>query len=107
VVDPQPSGRRQDRSWWSEGYAGVCQKQYLFSCWNKGDPNQTFLSGARQIPFREMAQCCLAADMVIDGKVPDPTGGAAHYYATSMPTAPNWAKGATRTLKLGHHVFFH
>jgi spore germination cell wall hydrolase CwlJ-like protein len=84
----------------------VCQKPYQFSCWNKNDPNYPFLSGARQIPFREFAQCRGAADQVIDGKVPDPTGGATHYYATSMPVAPKWTVGARKTLTLGHHIFF-
>ena len=96
----------KDKSWWGEGYAGVCQKPYQFSCWNRSDPNYQFLSGARQIPFRELAQCRIAADQVIDGRVPDPTGGATHYYATTMPKASDWAVKATRTLKLGNHVFF-
>jgi len=96
----------KDKSWWGEGYAGVCQKPYQFSCWNRNDPNYQFLSGARQIPFRELAQCRIAADQVIDGKVADPTGGATHYYATTMPKAPDWAAKAKRTLKLGNHVFF-
>jgi spore germination cell wall hydrolase CwlJ-like protein len=92
--------------WWGEGIAGVCQKAYQFSCWNKSDPNFAYLSGAKAIAFRELAQARIAADQVIDGKVPDPTGGATHYYATTMPKAPTWVKGATQTLKLGHHVFF-
>jgi spore germination cell wall hydrolase CwlJ-like protein len=96
----------KDKSWWGEGYAGVCQKPYQFSCWNRNDPNYQFLSGARQIPFRELAQCRIAADQVIDGKVPDPTGGATHYYATTMPKPPDWAAKAKRTLKLGNHIFF-
>ena len=96
----------KDKSWWGEGYTGVCQKPYQFSCWNRNDPNYQFLSGARQIPFRELAQCRIAADQVIDGKVQDPTGGATHYYATTMPKAPDWASKAKRTLKLGNHVFF-
>jgi spore germination cell wall hydrolase CwlJ-like protein len=96
----------KDRSWWGEGYAGVCQKHYQFSCWNRNDPNFAYLSGAKTIPFRELAQARIAADQVIDGKVPDPTGCATHYYATTMPKAPTWVKGATQTLKLGHHVFF-
>jgi spore germination cell wall hydrolase CwlJ-like protein len=94
------------KSWWGEGYAGVCQKPYQFSCWNKNDPNYASLSGAKQIPFRELAEARIAADQVIDGKVPDPTGGATHYYATTMANAPTWAKRANQTLKLGHHVFF-
>jgi spore germination cell wall hydrolase CwlJ-like protein len=43
---------------------------------------------------------------VIDGKLPDPTNGATHYYATKMPKAPAWAAKAKKTLILGHHVFF-
>jgi len=94
------------KSWWGEGYAGVCQKPYQFSCWNKNDPNFAYLSGAKQIPFRELAQARIAADHVIAGTAPDPTGGATHYYSTTMPKAPSWTKGATQTLKLGHHIFF-
>jgi spore germination cell wall hydrolase CwlJ-like protein len=92
--------------WWGEGYAGVCQKPYQFSCWNRSDPNYAYLSGAKQIPFREFAQAQIAAGQVIAGKIPDPTGGATHYYATTMPAAPVWAAKAKQTLRLGRHVFF-
>jgi spore germination cell wall hydrolase CwlJ-like protein len=94
------------KSWWGEGYAGVCQKAWQFSCWNTNDPNYPYLSGAKQIPFRELAQARIAADQVIDGKQPDPTDGATHYYAATMPKAPGWAAKAKLTMKLGHHVFF-
>ena len=94
------------KSWWGEGYSGVCQKPYQFSCWNKSDPNFAYLSGAKQIPFREFAQAQIAAEQVMAGKVPDPTGGATHYYATTMPKPPVWVKGAKQTLKLGRHIFF-
>jgi spore germination cell wall hydrolase CwlJ-like protein len=96
----------KDRSWWGEGYAGVCQAPWQFSCWNKSDPNYPFLSGARQIPFRELAQCRVIADQVIDGKVPDPTSGATHYHALAMKKPPAWAAKAKQTLKLGGHAFF-
>jgi spore germination cell wall hydrolase CwlJ-like protein len=92
------------KSWWGEGYA--CLKPYQFSCWNKSDPNYAYLSGAKSIPLREFAQAQIAADQVMGGKVPDPTGGATHYYATTMPAAPTWAAKAKQTLKLGHHIFF-
>jgi N-acetylmuramoyl-L-alanine amidase len=92
--------------WWGEGYIGVCQKPYQFSCWNKNDPNYPFLSGAKPIPAVEFVMCRLAAEQVIGGLKPDPTGGATHYYATTMPKAPAWAAKATQTLKLGHHIFF-
>jgi N-acetylmuramoyl-L-alanine amidase len=96
----------KDRSWWGEGYAGVCQKPYQFSCWNSNDPNYPYLSGAKQIPAPEFAKCRLAAQQVIEGAKPDPTGGATHYYSTSMPKPPKWVEGAKRTLRLGHHIFF-
>ncbi len=35
-----------------------------------------------------------------------PTGGATHYYATTMPKAPAWADKAKEKLRLGHHIFF-
>ncbi|MGH8345720.1 MAG: cell wall hydrolase [Pseudomonas sp.] len=94
------------KSWWGEGYTGVCQKPYQFSCWNKNDPNFAYLSGAKSIPFREFAQAQIAAEQVMAGKVAGPTGGATHYYATTMPKPPAWSVGAKRTLKLGRHVFF-
>lgn len=96
----------KDKSWWGEGYVGVCQKPYQFSCWNKNDPNYPFLSGVKPIPAAEFAMCRLAAEQVIGGLEPDPTGGATHYYATTMPKAPGWTVGAEQTLKLGHHIFF-
>lgn len=94
------------KSWWGEGYAGVCQTPYQFSCWNKNDPNYAYLSGAKQIPFRELAQARIAADQVIDGKVADPTSGATHYYAIAMKTPPAWSAKAKQTIRLGGHVFF-
>jgi len=94
------------KSWWGEGYAGMCQASYQFSCWNRNDPNYAYLSGAKQIPFREIAQALIAADHVMAGNAPDPTGGATHYYALSMKKPPAWAAKAKQTLKLGGHVFF-
>lgn len=96
----------KDRSWWGEGYAGICQRPYQFSCWNANDPNYPYLTGAKQVPTGEIAKCQLAAQQVIEGLMPDPTGGATHYYSTSMTRPPKWVLGATQTLQLGHHIFF-
>ncbi|NSX07100.1 cell wall hydrolase [Pseudomonas lini] len=63
-------------------------------------------SFAKAIPFREFVQAQIAAEQVMTGKVPDPTGGATHYYATTLPKAPAWTVGAKQTFRLGHHVFF-
>ena len=94
------------KAWWGEGYVGVCQKPFQFSCWNRNDPNYAYLSGVKRIPFRELAQAQIVADQVMKDNVPDPTGGATHYYATTIPNPPVWAKGAKQTLKLGRHLFF-
>jgi spore germination cell wall hydrolase CwlJ-like protein len=94
------------KSWWGEGYAGVCQKPYQFSCWNANDPNAPFLTGAKPIPAGEYKRALAVALAVMAGVVPDPTGGATHYYATSMPKPPTWVKGATLTLTLGRHLFY-
>ncbi|MBA4361976.1 MULTISPECIES: cell wall hydrolase [Pseudomonas] len=94
------------KSWWGEGYAGVCQAKYQFSCWNANDPNFAFLIGAKPIPASEFTRAQRAADLVISGVEPDPTGGATHYYATSIKTPPAWAAKAKQTYRLGGHVFF-
>ena len=99
-------GRDGRPDWWGEGYAGVCMAQWQFSCWNPNDPNYPCLSGARPIPaaqYRLARECAL---VVLDGRAPDPTAGATHYYATSMPKAPTWTAKATRTVQLGRHAFF-
>ena len=94
------------KSWWGEGYAGVCQKPWQFSCWNSNDPNSPYLRGAKPIPAGEYKKALAVATAVVSGSVPDPTNGATHYYATTMPKPPAWAAKAKQTLKLGHHVFF-
>ncbi|MDC6382801.1 hypothetical protein BW687_021780 [Pseudomonas graminis] len=37
-------------------------------------------------------------------RVPDPTGGATHYHATSMAAAPQWAAGASKIFTHGNHI---
>lgn len=62
-----------------------------------------------RLPERCQADPCRAVRLgpeVMSGAVPDPTGGATHYYAITMPKAPAWAAKATQTLRLGNHVFF-
>ena len=92
--------------WWGEGYEGVCRKPWQFSCWNADDPNSAYLRGEKPIPAAQFMQAREAAVIVIEGRRPDPTGGATHYYSTSLPKAPVWTKGATRTCKIGRHIFF-
>lgn len=92
--------------WWGEGYEGVCRKPWQFSCWNASDPNSAYLRGEKPIPPAQYMQAREAAVAVIEGGRPDPTGGATHYYSTSLARPPAWTQGATRTCKIGRHVFF-
>lgn len=82
--------------------AGVCIKRMQYSCWNVNDPTYRRMVNATKdelAPFEKIARDCVA------GTIPDPTGGATHYYADSI-AAPKWAIGKTPTVKLGHHLFF-
>lgn len=92
--------------WWGKDIVGVCQAPYQFSCWNKNDPNYPYLSGAKQIPAGEYLRAREAALSVLSGSQSDPTGGATHYYATTMSKPPAWAAKAKRTVVIGHHAFF-
>lgn len=94
------------KSWWGEGYIGVCKRPYQFSCWNKSDPNYPYLTGAKKIPEKEFTQAMSAAMQVMSAWVKDPTGGATHYYSTSMKVQPDWAKVAKETVRIGRHIFF-
>jgi spore germination cell wall hydrolase CwlJ-like protein len=96
----------KSNSWWGEGYAGVCQKAWQFSCWNKSDPNSAYLRGEKAIPADQFALAKKAAETVIEGLIPDPTGKATHYFSTSMKTPPAWAAVGTKTVQLGRHLFY-
>ena len=84
----------------------MCLKPWQFSYWDQNDPHYAYLSGVKPIPAAQFAQAQRAAERVISGSVPDPTGGATHYYATTMLKAPAWTAKAKQTLRLGYHVFF-
>lgn len=93
--------------WWGEGYVGVCQAPWQFSCWNKSDPNYAYLTGAKAIPETEYARAREAAVTAMTSKEPDPTSGATHYYSTTMASPPKWTgHPARRTTKIGRHIFF-
>ena len=92
--------------WWGEGYVGVCQKAWQFSCWNRSDPNSAYLRGEKTIPVAQYDLAKKAAEAVIEGLLKDPTLGATHYFSTSMKTPPAWAAVAKKTVQLGRHLFY-
>lgn len=84
--------------------ADVCKKPLQFSCWNPDDPNYPELLAAN-LEQPAFLRCYGAACLVLSRAVPDPTGGADHYFASSMAVSPSWASGMHRTERIGHHIF--
>lgn len=98
--------RADNPGWWGRSVETVCLKPYQFSCWNADDPNAPFLRGNKIIPPREYMLAREAAVAVLEGHEPDPTGGATHYYSTSMRKPPKWAASGTKTVQIGRHIFY-
>jgi N-acetylmuramoyl-L-alanine amidase len=88
----------------SQTIAGVCLAPVQFSCWNRSDP--TFVRMVTvTLPDPAYATALAAAATVLTDHALDPTGGADHYCATSIPTPP-WARLMHRTVQIGDHVFY-
>lgn len=95
--------------WWGEGYAGVCQRPWQFSCWNQNDPNREKLLALddNSAGFRT---CIDIAYRCVRGMFPDVTRGSDHYctraFRTSQRGTSHWAAVATIRAHIGNHVFF-
>ena len=57
-------------------------------------------------PDAVLALCKEIASATIAGLLPDPTHGANHYYAISMPNPPSWSIGAPCLAVLGRQRFY-
>ena len=90
--------------WWGDSITEVCLKARQYSAWNPNDPNRKKLEVA-SVGNPHFLRARGIACLVLNGDLPDPTGGATHYYADYIP-APKWAKGRTPTVKIGVHKFF-
>jgi spore germination cell wall hydrolase CwlJ-like protein len=80
---------------------------YQFSCFNDGDPSRDKLSMARIESPESWGACHAIARLILGGHTLDPTDGATHYYARSIPT-PYWARPETGWVEhtvIGHHIF--
>ena len=90
--------------WWGHDIQSVCKAREQFDCWNNNDPNYPkILAVTASTPSFALAQS--VAQGVLDGSIPDPTGGAVNYYAKTI-SAPAWAKGKTATADIGGQLFF-
>ena len=78
---------------------------YQFSCFNHNDPNRDLLLMADKDTPQTWGQCAAIAELVLTPNATnDPTHGATHYYASSIPP-PAWTQGWTQTAIIGHHTF--
>ncbi|HLD95340.1 MAG TPA: cell wall hydrolase [Alphaproteobacteria bacterium] len=97
--------RMKRKKWFGTTVREVCLKPFQFSCWNEKDPNfRVVKSVSRQDPIFEI--CYHVAEQLCDGRWPDLTQNADHYYAVSMKIPPAWAKDKKPTIQIGGHVFF-
>lgn len=85
--------------------AAVCLQRKQYSEWNDDKANNAnLLRGAETTEDDPvMVDCLRAYDEAARGV--DPTYGATHYYAVSIP-APVWAETGTFTTQIAHHRFF-
>lgn len=105
---------RQARpGWWSrerdtvedDTIAAVVVDAWQFSAFNLTDPNLRFaMILPRTHPI--YLECLMAALAVITDNEPDPTDGACHYYAKSMPSPPAWHDGQAPSHETEGHLFF-
>jgi len=87
---------------WADSIAGVVRQKHQFSVW----------SGKARVKRLEVlneadagyVRARLAAALVLNGAVSDPTKGSTYFTAASIST-PRWAKGMTR-LRIGNHLFY-
>lgn len=91
------------QGWMGKTYPAVILKPFQFSSFNPGDPNATkFPITPSDLAFQP---CLMAAKAAYDGVGTDPTGGATHYFDSSI-APPDWTQGATQTAKIDHLTFY-
>lgn len=87
---------------WGHTLASVCLWKMQFSCWNTEDVNRVKMA---TLPEDDpiLANLKTFLNNALSG-TPDPTQGATHYYAASMPNPPPWAQNKA-FLQIGNHRF--
>jgi N-acetylmuramoyl-L-alanine amidase len=103
VLNRVAIAKAKGRYWWGNDVITVCQKPYQFSCWNRSDPSYRKLLAVtdKNIHF---VTCLRIARRALSNALPDATGGATHYHADYV--SPDWARGETPTIIIGHHLFY-
>jgi len=86
----------------------VCLDPKQFSCWNSDDPNLPQLNRIDQAPDADYRSAMAIATNAMNGLLTDPTFGARHYVATTLPLRlrPRWLLDKTPVVVIGRHEFY-
>jgi hypothetical protein len=97
---------RKNDGRWGDTITSVCLAWEQFSSWDgdRGDAQNRTRIGKVPDTDPVLMQCAAFLQAAMDGE-PDPTNGATHYYADSIP-APDWTKGAVFCGKIGRTMFW-
>lgn len=90
---------------WPGGYAAVCVQPTQFTCWNRDSVRLPRMIAASFHDALYRTAYWLAARVMAGDDERDPTKGANHYHARSIPR-PSWAAEKYETGVIGNHVFY-
>lgn len=79
---------------------GVCLHRKQFSCWNNTPDNKN----RARIMKETSDECLVMAELALEGKLSDLTGGADSYIVRGTPCY--WAKNLTPVASIGAHDFY-
>ena len=92
--------------WWGKTLKEVILMPYQFSCFLARDPNyRKILYPLKSESAEVWDECYLTGCEVMSGAIPDHTGGADHYFDTSI-LPPKWATSGKKTLDIGRLQFY-
>lgn len=92
--------------WWGKTLKEVILKPYQFSSFLSRDPNASKLLHPLTFDSSKIwDECYLIGCGVMEGTIPDPTGGADHYFDVSI-LPPKWATSGKKTLDIGRFHFY-
>lgn len=98
---------RRDSGRFEPTISGVCMQRYQYSEYlpDRGDNSNLERILALSDDHSEILDAGKAYDEVMADSTLDPSQGATHFVADSIPL-PSWAVSATQTVKIGHVMFF-
>ncbi len=96
---------RVDRGgWYGASVKDVVLKPLQFSCWNANDPNRAKIDRLTEADLATSGALTIARQ-VMNGQLPDITGGATEYHSIRIKPNWNWDK-LEKTVQIGNHVFY-